>query len=327
MDSMGSAQNQQPEQIILQQPEVQPTSLPWQTKIGKFLSVGTWIILFALAPLTVLIFLSQDSIPGDTFYPVKRGMENVILAAASVNPVTRAAFSTDLTTARFKEAQSLVISKSNASGLATFIDDVQSVQLEVANLKDDTQRTKAEEKLISKLEEYQTGLSTLETKTEQKIITYQALEIPALTSIPPTSAANLPTATPPPAGGFTPTLISTSTPTSLPSPSSQPKSSPAPTPTHAPILSPLPSQTSILMPTPTPMLTLIPTVVQTAPTVPLQPENTQVAEQKKIAITIKETKTTLEKIKKDLEEKHEKGSENQNKNSPDKKAESTSRQK
>ena len=286
---------------IIQTPE---NTKPVESSIGespkkrgplrKVFNITSWIVLFALLPITVLIFLSQDSIPGDFFYPVKRSMENVILAAASVSPATRAAFRTDLTQARFKEAQSLVISQSNTSGLAMFIDDVRSTQLEVTDLKDDTQRIKAEEKLISKLEEYQTGLSTLEAKTEQTIITYQSQEIPTPTPIPPSFAPNLPS--------LTPTLVPTSTPTPLSSFKSQP--------------------TLTLSPVPT--LTLAPTI---APTLPPQQENAQITEQRRIAITIKETKEQLDTIKKDLEENRRENKENREKRNESEKKDSSDRHK
>lgn len=278
-----------PAQDTAQQVPVQPaatfTSSPIQelsqkkSALRKFLNLSSWVILFALLPITVLIFLSQDSIPGDLFYPVKRGMENVVLAAASVNPATRAAFRTDLTQVRFKEAQSLVVSKSNASGLSTFVDEVQATKFEVTNLKNDTERKTAEEKLKVKIEEYQNGLSALSAKTEQNIITYQFQEIPTPTSISPTSASNLPSATP--------TLTPTPVPTSTPTPLSSSKSRPTPTLTPAP-------------------------EVTIEPTVPAQPENTQIAEQKIIAETIKETRGKLDKIKKDLEERKEERQERKN---------------
>lgn len=122
-----------------------------------------------------------------------------------------------------------MVSKANVSGLATFIDDVQSTKLEVANLRDDTQRIKAEEKLINKLEEYENGLSTLEAKTEQNIITYQFQEIP--------------TSTPPSTGGPT----STPTPTLTPVPTSAPTLTPIPSPTLLPTNPPattVPTETS-----------------------------------------------------------------------------------
>lgn len=288
-------------QIPLEQVPAQPVAMPTLSPVQeppqnksfrKVFNISSWIILFALAPLTVLIFLSQDSIPGDFFYPVKRGMEGVILAAASVNPATRAAFRTDLTQARFKEAQSLVISKSNTSGLSTFIDEVQGTQLEVASLKNDTEREKAEEKLINKLEEYQAGLSTLETKTQQNIIAYQFQETVLPTSTPQPSS--LPQAQ---------SLqgIPSATPTIIPSPileaiKNQPKSLPQPTSTAIPL------PTSAPLPSADAAVSLVPTVPPTQVN-PLPTANSEVVEQRRIAETIKETKEQLHKIRKDLEEK------------------------
>lgn len=276
-----------PEALNISSDQQQPPQEKGSLK--KFLNISTWIILFAFLPFTVLIFLSQDSVPGDLFYPVKRGLENVVLAAASVNPATRVAFRTNLTETRFKEAQSLVLSKSNTSGLSSFIDEVQGTQLEVTNLPSDTERKTAEEKLISKIEEYQNGLSILQAKTEQNIPLTP-------TSIPPSP---------------TPTAISSPTPRiisnqSFPQPSS----------------------------TPIPTITIAPTVVPNTQAAPS--ESTQILEQKKIAETIKETKITLDKIKKDLEEnksenrqKPEKRSENEKSNKGDlnKKTETPDRQK
>lgn len=258
----------------------------------------------ALLPVTVLIFLSQNSIPGDFFYPVKRSLENVVLAAASVSPATRVAFRTDLTETRFKEAQSLVLVRSNANGLYSLIDEVQEAKLEVINLTRDVERKKAEEKLISKIEEYQTGLSTLQAKTEQKIITYQFQET---------------LSTPPPAGG------------PPPAPSNQnqtPQNFLSPTPTFTPsptlTLNPLPSSiTPPLTSTPNPTI-VIPTIVvpTVVPTQVISPESAQVLEQKKIAQILKETKEQLDKIKKDLEENKK-----ENKENPEKKQESEKKDK
>lgn len=265
-----------------------PIVEPQKSNLKKFLDRISWIIFFTLLPFAVLIFLSQDSIPGDFFYPVKRGLESVILAAASVNPATRAAFRTDLTERRFEEAQSLVISESNTSGLSTFIDDVQGTQLEVANLKDETQRIKAEEKLITKLGEYQAGLSAMEAKTEQNIIAYQAQEI-VLTSTP-----------------IPPTAVPDESPSTLtPSPTPTPKvsySTAKVSPTLTPSSTPIPTTTSIQIPSPTVAPTtaisqVIPTSVRTST------RSIQVLEQKKISETIKETREQLKKIKKELEEK------------------------
>jgi hypothetical protein len=145
-----------------------------KSRIKKIIDVGSWFFLFAFLPVTVLIFLSQNTIPGDLFYPVKRGLEKVVLAGASLSPVTRAAFATSLTEERFKEAQSLVLEQSDTGGLNTFISDVSTVQIEVEGLKNSIERKKAEEKLIEKIEEYEKGLLTLQSKAEQKLFVSSA---------------------------------------------------------------------------------------------------------------------------------------------------------
>lgn len=287
------------QEIATQQISITP---PQNKSLRKFLNMSSWIILFALLPLTVLIFLSQDSIPGDFFYPVKRGMEGVVLAAASVNPATRVAFRTDLTEARFKEAQILAVLKSNAGGLLAFADEVQATQIEVTNLKNDTERKDAEGKLLAKVDQYQDRLSGLQTKTEQNLINYRFQEIPTSSPIP--------------------------TSTSLPLFSFQPSSSPTPPPAKSDLTS-----TGVPIPTSIPTLTPVQTVI---PAIPAQQENTQVAQQEKIAKTIRETRDKLDKIKKDLEEKRsedrqrsekDEDGENPNKNNSSRKTESQNRQK
>lgn len=332
----------QPQQIPAQ-PTTSPVSslaqTPSQQKrdLRKFINLGSWIFLFAFLPITVLIFLSQDSLPGDYFYPVKRGLENVILAAASVNPATRAAFRTDLTETRFKEAQSLVISKANASGLSSFTDDVQAVQLEVANLTNDVERTKAENKLLVKIDQYQNSLTNLQAKTEQNLIAYSVQETPTQIPVNTISSQNQTSPnsvsqTSIPAVSLAPDKIPTPTLTPFSSSASLPKSSPMPSPDKSDLAS-----TSV----PTPILTLTPSPT-VAPTVHIQQENTQVTQQEKIAQTLRDTKEKLDKIKKDLEEKrgesrneniqgsggsNEGETQSQRKNESNKKTETPSRQK
>lgn len=244
---------------------------PQKTNFRKVFNISSWIILFALLPVTVLIFLSQDSIPGDFFYPLKRSLENVVLAAASVNPSTRAAFKTDLTEARFKEAQGLITSRSNISGLTTFIDEVQSTRLEVTNLKNDTQREKAQEKLISKIEEYQNNLSVLEAKTEQKLISYGIQEIPTSA---PSPIAQSETVTPSQGQTFS-NLSPTPIPTIILIPTQTKISTPTPTNAFMPTSMPVGQASSAPSKVSAPTLTLIPTETKNVPAVLPQPESIQ----------------------------------------------------
>ncbi|MBI2033462.1 MAG: hypothetical protein HYT10_03320 [Candidatus Levybacteria bacterium] len=254
--------------------------------LRKIFNISSWMILFTFLPITVLIFLSQDSIPGDSFYPIKRGMEGIVLAAASVNPATKAAFQTDLTEKRFKEAQTLVLSKSNTQGLSTFAKDVEAAEVQISLLSNNSEREKAEEKLISKLEEYQNNLTALEVKTQQNLIVYQPQNLPS-----PTPTIFAPSPTEP---------LSQQ----LPQPSSTPTPTPAPLPSVSQtplILTPTPSQV------PSPTLTVSPTESITVPTAqPTQvPQDSVSEEQEKVVEEIKKTKEKIDKIKRGLEEKRE----------------------
>lgn len=292
----------QPNQVqapFPQQSEVQTTGLHWQTRIRRFLSVGIWIMLIFLAPPTALVFLSQDSVPGDTFYPVKRGMENVILAAASVNPATRAAFQTNLTGTRFTEAEKLLLVRSDTTGLSTFITEVQTTEQSVSTLSDPTQKQELTTKLLAKIDEYQNKLNQVQTQFQ--------------------TASNIvlaPTSTPTPI----PTSISQSQPSvSMPLPTSAfptPTLAPSPTLTSTPIPTPSPTAVSL---SPSPTVSLI--VIHPTPT-PIVTAQTSLTifspEQKKTSAAIDQTQKALSEIKNKLEnrgqeKKEEKGQESRQK--------------
>lgn len=132
----------------------------------KFLDTFAWLALFLLAPFTLLILLSQNTVPGDLFYPVKRGLEGVILAAASASPATRVAFKTDLTERRFKEAEKLLLAKADASTLTSFVTEVQSTQTEIDALSNVLEKQQSSEKLIAKIDDYQVKLTQLQAQTQ-----------------------------------------------------------------------------------------------------------------------------------------------------------------
>lgn len=134
----------------------------------KYLDLSSWIILFALLPFSVLAFLSQNTVPGDLFYPVKRGLENVILVASSVHPATKVAFRTDLTERRFKEAEQLLVLQGQTTALTEFVSDVQIVEEELLNLSSFEDKKEASEKLIAKIDEYETKLALVQVQVEQQ---------------------------------------------------------------------------------------------------------------------------------------------------------------
>ena len=131
----------------------------------KILNYTSWTILVLLAPITLLIFMSQNSLPGDFFYPIKRGLEGVVLAASSVSPATKVAFKTDLTNTRYKEAEALLLlAKSDTRGLSDFVTEVQTTQNDVLRLSNMEDRKRLSGELITKIDEYQQKLTQVQEK-------------------------------------------------------------------------------------------------------------------------------------------------------------------
>lgn len=238
----------------------------------KILNLTSWVLLFLFAPFTLLILLSQNSVPGDLFYPVKRGLEGIVLAAASASPATRVAFRTDLTERRFKEAEKLLLAKADATALGSFILEVQSTQEEVDALSGALQKSQATEKLIAKIDDYQVKLTQLQAQTQSTSASS------VVSVVEPTSSPqiNQPQAVQQPQSTFQQTAPP-------PSDSGQAGQS-------APLLQPTspPQQPTV--------------VVQNLPaqTAVASPE-----QQRVVSETIVTTKIELERIKKDLEEKKE----------------------
>ena len=154
--------------------------------IRKIFNASSWFVFVALLPFTILILLSQNSIPGDLFYPIKRGMENVVLAAAFVSPATRAAFRTDLTTERFDEAEKLLLARSDIKGLKEFVREIQAAQTEVSAISDTVRKKELQEKIQTSVIEYQKRLNVVKV---QLVVREQSTQLAFASTVTPTQAA------------------------------------------------------------------------------------------------------------------------------------------
>src|SRR5258708_3301002 len=251
----------------------------------QYLDLTSWILLFALAPLTVLILLSQNTVPGDLFYPAKRGMENIILAAASVNPSTRVAFRTDLTERRFQEAQQLLTIKADITAYSDFVSEVSVTQQDLASFSNQKQKIELTDKLIAKIDTYQNQLTQVKNQVEIAQTQPQNIAI-QITPAPATGQA-----TPAPTQS-TQLFQTTPAPTLRPQPTSTSFATSQPTPVQTPQAVAVPSQNN--SPTPTPVASLAPVV-----TVEIA-NNPQKAQEVKQTIT--KTNNDLEKIKEKLKQ-------------------------
>lgn len=115
-------------------------------------------IPFALVPFTVVVIIAQGSNPGNPFYPVKLGLESVVLAAASMNPYTKALFATNLADTRYTEAESLLLFKGNTAGLHNFVSQVAIAQQNIANVSNSQQKGALAQQLRTQIDTYQSKL-------------------------------------------------------------------------------------------------------------------------------------------------------------------------
>lgn len=130
-----------------------------------YFDIASWVFLFFFLPYTAIVIFSQNTVPGDTFYPMKRAVESMILAAASLNPGTKALFHVDLADRRFSEAERLLIAKADASSLKDFLDEVHNSQDAITTLDDPGEKEELKNELLGKIDEYQTRLRQVKEKT------------------------------------------------------------------------------------------------------------------------------------------------------------------
>lgn len=162
--------------------------------IKKVLDVSSWVALFILTPAFFVAFLSQNSLPGDFLYPVKRGIEGTLLTIASANPTTKAFFHTDLTERRFTEAEKLLLSQANTAPLEDFVAQIQSTEVAIDNVSDPVKQEELTEKVIAQIDSYQTKLTNTAAKIQSNPAPF------AQAPSPSPAQSQVVTATPTPAG-------------------------------------------------------------------------------------------------------------------------------
>lgn len=165
----------------------------------SFFSAATLIVPLLFAPFTALILLSQNTVPGNLLYPYKRGLEVMILAAASLNPATKAYFHAGLSDRRYTEAESLLLAKKDISGLTSFVDEVKVTETAIANVSDPRQQEQMQQDLIAKIDDYQNRLAKVQTQvvseTQQQAINQFTTTVDVTTSSVVTNQQGMPNPT------------------------------------------------------------------------------------------------------------------------------------
>lgn len=231
----------------------------------KLLSILSIILAIVLFPPAALALISNNAIPGDATYSIKRTLEDGIYVVVSLNSTTKAWFAAARSDRRFKEFTTLVAQgKKGEETLNELVEQTQVAERQIAQVADVNQKQKLVQQLSDSIQKYDQGLQQLSTSSSENLaVVEQTAPVPQITATPMESGS-----------------------------SSQPK------PTVAPIIQPSPNSVSVPRPALTPApagASLIPTPAPTSIPV-LRPVDTSNQGQ------IDEARRQLEEIRRRLAE-------------------------
>ncbi len=158
-------------------------------RILEILAIVFSIVLF---PPAALALISNNAVPGDMAYPVKRVMEDGIFAVVSVNQTSRAWFAAARSDRRFKEFSSLLArGEFEGKTLDELVAQTKSRSEQLGQITDLKQRRELIADLSKSIDEYNQGLKKAEEKTslptKQQVTTQTALA-PSSSPVTPQSS-------------------------------------------------------------------------------------------------------------------------------------------
>lgn len=196
------------------------------------------LMVMGLIP-TGLVLASQNSVPGDSAYPIKRKMEEIIIALASLHPSTKTFFRVDLASRRFDESAKLVAlgkGKLADESLVEFSEQTKATVAEILNTQDLKTRKELAKKMLAQLQTQKARIAEVGSQSNLAQTNQAASQSPTPSPTPVLVQSTITnnfgrvivivvTATPTPA----PRLLPTATPTPSPVVSTPPPQ-PAPAP-------------------------------------------------------------------------------------------------
>ena len=194
--------------------------------------------MVVLFPPSVLALVSNNAVPGDPTYPIKRALENLVVSITSVNPSTRAWFSATRSYRRFEEARVLITrGKEAGNTLDELIQQTETAAGQISEVSDEAQKQKLSLQLTESIQKYDKGLEQLSSAS---VITPQSSSVPVPQASSPTVSTPSPSgsvsANPSPLSSVKPSALPSSQPSLLPSPSSSPSVQPSPAASAGPSL-------------------------------------------------------------------------------------------
>lgn len=222
----------------------------------KLLSTISLVLVLILFPPAALALISNNAIPGDTTYPVKRGLESVIYTVASISPASKAWFSAARSDRRFKEFKTLIAQgKSTHATIDELVSQTEIAAQQIDQITDPVEKEKYISELMQSIQKYDQGLAQVSQKSplvgdDKKTASANVVAPVAPKDIPRDTKVAVPVPTP------TSTSTPTPTPTPIKSGLGPVDSTPKATPDAKVVSTPVPVITA---PQPTPIPTPRPT--------------------------------------------------------------------
>ena len=152
--------------------------------MARLLAILTLILSIVLFPPAVLALISNNAVPGDATYPIKRGLEDVIFAVASINPVSKAWFAAARSDRRFEEFTVLTKRGDKVSEtLNELVNQTDSAASEIDKIESSGQKKVLLGKLSNSIQKYDQGLEKV-SKIEAPVETPLPQASPSPSSTP-----------------------------------------------------------------------------------------------------------------------------------------------
>ena len=137
--------------------------------MAKILSIVILVLVVVLFPPAALALVSNNAVPGDATYPIKRGLENIIYAVASLNPNTKAMFAKARSDRRFQEITVLLTQgKQTKQTLNELVEQTQTAADQINQVSNPNDKKQLIKQLSDSIVKYDQGLSKV-PRTKPKI--------------------------------------------------------------------------------------------------------------------------------------------------------------
>lgn len=169
----------------------------WHKKVNSFFSEITWAVMAFLIVPTILIIFVQNSVPGDSTYFIKTGLESAFLAIVKLFN-KQAAFQIDYTERRYQEAIKVLASKYGVKSMDALFEQIVTTEDSIKNVDNPEERRQLAGRYINTLLEVNSGLENkkmeIVTAPVKNISSYAVTNTP----IPAANYTFAPTNTPTP---------------------------------------------------------------------------------------------------------------------------------